>query len=107
MRQRTLPLRGGESAVIEGAVGVWGPLKGLPGIAHRDRGLATMRQEAKGRSTRTAARLRWGLLFVLLFVAWSAILRWALGPLHVQGIGQPLIGYLNGLDHLLQAPGAV
>jgi uncharacterized protein len=65
-----------------------------------------MQPEAKGRSTRTAARLRWGLFFVLLFLAWSAVLRWLLQPLHAQGIGQPLIGYLNGLDHLLQAPGA-
>jgi predicted MPP superfamily phosphohydrolase len=66
-----------------------------------------MPQEAKGRSARTVARLRWGLAFVLLFVIWSSILRWALQPLHLQGIGQPLIGYLNGLDHLLQIPGAV
>src|SRR5437867_852993 len=66
-----------------------------------------MTQEANGRSARTAARLHCGLFFVLLFLAWSAILRWLLQPLHVQGIGQPLIGYLNGLDHLLQGPGAV
>src|SRR2546429_8806997 len=66
-----------------------------------------MTQEANGRSARTAARLRWGLFIVLLFLAWSAILRWLLQPLHEQGLGQALIGYLNGLDHLLQFPGAI
>jgi predicted MPP superfamily phosphohydrolase len=32
---------------------------------------------------------------------------WVLGPLHEQGLYQPVVGFLNGLDYLLQLPGAV
>jgi predicted MPP superfamily phosphohydrolase len=49
--------------------------------------------------------IRFGLCLALAIAAYANLVRWLLRPLHAQGLGQPVLGFLNGLDHLFQAPG--
>lgn len=51
------------------------------------------------------SRLATGLGLALAFLAFETLVFWLLAPLHARGVGQPIIGFLNGLDHLLQLPG--
>jgi predicted MPP superfamily phosphohydrolase len=47
---------------------------------------------------------RVGFATAVAISAFAALAWWALRPLHEAGYGQPLLGYVQGLDHLLQAP---
>jgi uncharacterized protein len=53
----------------------------------------------------TAGRLRWGLVAAATTVLYIVLIRLVGMPLHAAGIGQPVLGYLNGLGSVLQAPG--
>jgi hypothetical protein len=54
----------------------------------------------------TANWLRYGLLTAAAVVLYALLVRILWMPLHAAGIGQPITGYLNGLDWILQMPGA-
>jgi predicted MPP superfamily phosphohydrolase len=49
--------------------------------------------------------MRFGLATAALVAAYAVLVRIALEPWHARGRWQPLTGFLNGLNDLLQAPG--
>ena len=53
-----------------------------------------------------AGRLRWGLGAAAAVVLYALFVRLVGMPLHAAEFGQPVIGYLNGLGWVLQAPGS-
>jgi predicted MPP superfamily phosphohydrolase len=53
-----------------------------------------------------AGLLRWGLGGVAVAVSYVLATRFLGVPLHAAGIGQPVIGYLNGIGSVLHSPGA-
>jgi predicted MPP superfamily phosphohydrolase len=55
--------------------------------------------------TRLLPGVRWGLAAALAVAAYANLVHWVLKPLHARGVGQPLTGFLNGLDFLVQLPG--
>lgn len=54
---------------------------------------------------RLPAAVRCGLWLALAIAAYANLVHWVLKPLHARGVGQPVLGYLNGLDHVFQAAG--
>ncbi len=53
-----------------------------------------------------AGRLRWGLGAVVVAASCAALVRLVGMPLHAAGFGQPVLGFVNGLGWVLQAPGS-
>jgi predicted MPP superfamily phosphohydrolase len=53
-----------------------------------------------------ATGVRAGLLLSALVTAFSVLTYWGLRPLHERGQYQPVLGFFQGLEWLLQAPGA-
>ena len=64
-----------------------------------------MKQAPIPPARRLPAGVRFGLWLALAIAAYANLVHWVLKPLHAQGVGQPVLGYLNGLDHLFQAAG--
>jgi predicted MPP superfamily phosphohydrolase len=52
-----------------------------------------------------AAKRRWALALALLVTAYIAVADWVFLPLHRLGYAQGVLGYLDGLSAMLQAPG--
>src|SRR5207237_459584 len=51
------------------------------------------------------AKRRWALWLSLGVTGYIALADWALQPLHTAGYWQGVVGYLDGLSAMLQAPG--
>ncbi len=64
-----------------------------------------MKQAPTSPVRRLPAAVRCGLWLALAIAAYANLVHWVLKPLHAHGVGQPVLGYLNGLDHLFQATG--
>jgi predicted MPP superfamily phosphohydrolase len=51
------------------------------------------------------ASVRFGFWLTAAITAYAQLVFWVFKPLHARGLGQPLLGFLDGLDYFLQAPG--
>src|SRR5438270_12878683 len=58
-----------------------------------------------GPRRRFAPDVRFGLAVALTVTGYAALAWWVLRPLHERGLWQPAVAFLQGFDHLLQAPG--
>jgi hypothetical protein len=58
------------------------------------------------RSPGGLARVRWGFVTAAAVALHGVLTRCLWKPLHADGLGQPVTGFLNGLDHLLHLPGS-
>src|SRR6516165_2926592 len=70
-----------------------------------DTALSARTPSARPPSARTPRNVRFGLWLAAMVTAYGVLTYWIFRPLHAQGFAQSLLGFLNGFDQILQAPG--